>query len=273
MFLGSARPSWALDFSPRMMMAGPSEELAVAGGGTELLELGLGALCDGGVDTAAQTLVGGDDDEELAATLGSDGLGVLEDLCGAERSGSGEDGDVEAWSVGWRACGWRRLHLPLLASPGGCKGGVQVGPRDAGWECWLYGARQLAERGRDAMVTYLGDLFDVLDRLDALFGLAERGGLGGGRVESGAGGDGDGGGRVDGGHGGARGARKHSHCERDATAVGDDEEVVMVMKCRCDLPFDFKAAAQRVERPTDWPLLLSASVPALPSLPFEAGGE
>lgn len=93
----------------------------------------------------------------------------------------------------------------------------------------MYGAWRLAERRRDAMVTYLGDLFDVLDRLDALFGLAEGGGLGGGRVESGAGGDGDGGGRVDGGHGGARGARKHSHCERDATAVGDDEEEVVVM--------------------------------------------
>lgn len=69
--------------------------VGVAGGGTDLVELGLGALCDGGVDTAAETLVGGDDDEELAATLGSDGLGVLEDLCGASRSGEGGDVELE----------------------------------------------------------------------------------------------------------------------------------------------------------------------------------
>lgn len=55
--------------------------LCRASGLTKLLELGLGALGDRGVDTTAKTLVGGDNDEELTATLGGDGLGVLEDLC------------------------------------------------------------------------------------------------------------------------------------------------------------------------------------------------
>ena len=54
----------------------------VTGSGADLLELGLGALGDGRVDTTAETLVGGDDDEELATALGSDSLGVGEDLCG-----------------------------------------------------------------------------------------------------------------------------------------------------------------------------------------------
>lgn len=50
---------------------------------TELLEFSLGALGDGRVDTTAKTLVGGDNDEELTTALGSNGLGVGEDLWNA----------------------------------------------------------------------------------------------------------------------------------------------------------------------------------------------
>ena len=59
--------------------------------------------------------------------------------------------------------------------------------------------------------TDLGDLLDVLDRLDTLLSLPEGGGLGAGRVEAGTSGNGDGGGRVEAGKGGPSGTRKHSH--------------------------------------------------------------
>lgn len=59
--------------------------------------------------------------------------------------------------------------------------------------------------------TYLCDLLDVPDRLDTLLGLTKRGGLGGGRVETGTSGDGDGSSRVEGRHGGTGSTRKHRH--------------------------------------------------------------
>lgn len=61
--------------------SGTVGRVGVTGRGADLLEFGLGALGDGRVDTTAKTLVGGDDDEELLATFGSNGLGVGEDLC------------------------------------------------------------------------------------------------------------------------------------------------------------------------------------------------
>ena len=48
--------------------------------GVFLVERATGLFGDGGVDTAAETFVGGDDDEELAFG-GAFGWGVFEDLC------------------------------------------------------------------------------------------------------------------------------------------------------------------------------------------------
>lgn len=53
----------------------------ISSGFADLLELGLGALGDGRVDTTAETLVGRDDDEELTTALGGNSLRVGEDLC------------------------------------------------------------------------------------------------------------------------------------------------------------------------------------------------
>ena len=72
--------------------------------------------------------------------------------------------------------------------------------------------------------TYLGDLLNVADRLDALLDLTQRGGLSGGRVEAGTGSNGDGSGRVEGRHGGTGSTRKHRHFGYEAKQGGGDEE-------------------------------------------------
>lgn len=56
--------------------------VSITGRSADFLELGLGTLGDGRVDTTAETLVGGDNNEELATTFGSNSLGVGEDFCG-----------------------------------------------------------------------------------------------------------------------------------------------------------------------------------------------
>lgn len=49
--------------------------------GFVLLDGSAGGFGDGGVDTAAETLVGGDDDVELFAAIFRGGFGLLEHLC------------------------------------------------------------------------------------------------------------------------------------------------------------------------------------------------
>lgn len=77
---------------------------------------------------------------------------------------------------------------------------------------WLLSSVGLsAMLGRDD--TYCCDLFNVLDRLDTLFGLTKRSSLSRGRVEAGTGSNGERSSRVDGRHGGTSSTRKHSHFE------------------------------------------------------------
>ncbi len=79
--LGKSTAELGLGLLTENNNGGALRGVGITSGSADLLELGLGALGDGRVDTTAKTLVGRDNDEELTTALGSNSLGVGEDLC------------------------------------------------------------------------------------------------------------------------------------------------------------------------------------------------